>query len=129
VSDAHPDGTTRRRGRAATAAPARRLADRAATLWACAVVLFVGGDLATTLVGLRLAAVTETAPVAAAAVAAYGFGSLVALKLATVGVAGAAWRLAPDPASAGIPLGLAALGGVVSAWNVRVLLAAAVAGG
>jgi len=129
MSDAHPDGTARRRERAAAAAPARRLADRAGGLWLCAVALFVGGDLATTLVGLRLAPVTETAPLAAAAVAAHGPGALVALKLATVGLAGAAWRVVPDPASAGIPLGLAALGAAATAWNARVLLAVGVAGG
>lgn len=91
-------------------------------LWVLAVLFFGVGDLVTTVTGFQSGHVVEVGPVVAPVVERHGAGSMVLLKLAVFGVCGALWRLSPSPTRAGVPLGLATLGVLVTGWNVGVLL-------
>jgi hypothetical protein len=109
-----------------TTAPVDRLHDFRLTWWLGAVVFFVVGDLVTTLVGLRLPTVVEANPVAARLISGYGVGSVLPWKLGVFGAFYGLSRVVPAPHSIGVPLGLCALGIVVTAWNSRVILAAVI---
>jgi hypothetical protein len=92
-------------------------------LWALAVGLWVGGDSLTTAVGLASGA-SEVHPGAQATLATAGPAGLVAVKLLALagflGLFALVWRV--DRHSAlGVPLGLAVVGGAVTAWNLGVL--------
>ena len=100
------------------------LEDRTTALWGCTALFFVGGDLVTTFVGLSFAHVTERGIVPAVVIAEYGTGALIPLKLGVVGCAVALWWWTPRPHRVGVPLGLAALGVVVTLWNTLIILAA-----
>lgn len=90
-------------------------------LWVLAVLAFGAGDLATTLMGLNVAGVTEVGPVAGPLFSSLGPAGVVALKLVSlVGFYGI-WRLIPHPHAVGVPLGLAAVGIVVTCWNLVVI--------
>lgn len=91
--------------------------------WAAAVALFGAGDLLTTAIGLGMVGVIEQHPAGVALLASAGVGGLVAWKVVVLGLfaIGAAW--VPEPYELGIPLGLAVLGGSVTAWNLGVILA------
>lgn len=97
------------------------LVARATHLWVLAVLFYGVGDLATTLVGFQQPAVAEVG-VLAAALSAHGAAGFVALKTASFLLFGLFWVVIPDPYRIGIPLGLAVLGAVVTAWNTVVLL-------
>lgn len=60
--------------------------DRRAFLWGAGTALYVGGDTATTVMGLQ-AGHDEDNPVAASIIEGYGYGGLVATKIAVVAVA------------------------------------------
>lgn len=98
-------------------------------LWGLALLVYGVGDLASTLLGLRLGA-EESNPIPAAMIdAAPGFFeaalALTLWKAATVAAfAALAWRL-PSPYAAAIPLGLSLIGVVVVGWNASVLLTVA----
>lgn len=85
-------------------------------VWGCAILLFVTGDVATTAVGLELGLV-ETHPVGQTVLSSWGIAGLLALKaLAVTGL----WALAVavrDDWAVGVPLGLAALGATLTAYN------------
>jgi hypothetical protein len=97
------------------------LVTRSRLLWGLALACFVVGDGATTLVGLSTPGVSEAGPVVAPLLEHLGLAALPLLKLATVGVAYAAWRFLPQPQAVGIPVGLALVGGAATAWNLVVL--------
>ncbi len=92
--------------------------------WHGAVAFFVVGDLATTLVGLQLRTVVEAGPVVAGLVDGYGLGAVLQLKLGVVVGLYVLSRVVPRPHSVGVPLGLCALGVVVTVWNSAVIVAA-----
>jgi len=92
--------------------------------WYGAVVFFVVGDLATTFVGLRLQTVVEASPVATWLINGYGLGLIVPVKLGVVSGLYYLSRAVPHPHSIGVPLGLCALGFVVTVWNGAVIVAA-----
>lgn len=94
------------------------------TPWLLAVLLFGVGDVVTTSVGLTLPGVVEADPVARVAIDSFGVGSIVGLKLLAFGLCYAVWRTVPRPYCLGVPLGLAALGAAVTAWNVLVVVTA-----
>ncbi|MFB6073108.1 MAG: hypothetical protein ABEJ88_09085 [Halobacterium sp.] len=95
-----------------------------ASWWWRGAVLFYGfGDTLTTLVGLRSPVVVEGSPVVAAAVDAHGLWTVVPLKLLVFACAYALWVAVPRPHNVGAPLGLCALGLVLTAWNAAVLAA------
>jgi hypothetical protein len=95
-----------------------------AWLWLVAVLFFGIGDAATTTVGLNTPGVTEGAPVVASHVRRHGVVAIVVLKAATFCGCYLAWRSLPRPHSVGVPLAVAFLGVVVTAWNVAVLAVA-----
>lgn len=98
------------------------LARRERGLWIAVLFGYGLGDLLTTLVGLSTGRGAEAGPVAAGLVAEFGLPVLVVLKLTSLGTFYLAWRLLGWPARVAIPMGVAATGVFVTAWNVVVLL-------
>lgn len=98
-----------------------RLAARERVLWVLALLGYGLGDLVTTLVGLSTGRAAEAGPVAGP-VAEFGLPALVALKLASLVAFYLAWRLLPRPFRVAVPLAVAGVGAVVSAWNATVIL-------
>lgn len=94
-----------------------RLRAHQSTLWIAALLLYGLGDLVTTTVGLSQQGLDEIGPVAGPVIDAYGTPGLVVLKSGTLVGSYAAWRLLGPPHRVGIPLGLAVVGLVVTAWN------------
>lgn len=92
--------------------------------WVFAIVFFGVGDLVTTGVGLRFERVIEVGPLAAVVLQNYGIETLVPLKLVTLVFCYGLWRVTPSPHDVGVPLGLAALGVLVTLWNTYVLASA-----
>lgn len=103
------------------------LTDFSVHLWLLALVFFGAGDLLTTAVGIRFERTVEVGPLASTIVQ-YGVGPLVALKIVSIGLCGLLWRVAPRPHRVGVPLGLAALGVLVSLWNLSILFAVLASG-
>ena len=91
--------------------------------WIGAISLFGVGDLATTIVGLTLFGVAEQHPAGIAILATLGFGGLILWKAAVVGLFAGVARYLPAPHRIGVPLGLSLLGGIVTIWNLGVMLA------
>ncbi|MBX0297860.1 hypothetical protein [Haloarcula nitratireducens] len=100
------------------------LESSAAHMWILALLLFGLGDIVTTALGLHVAGVVETHPIAQVFFQYSVLGTMGALKLAVFGGFYGIWKLVPRPHSLGIPLGLAVLGGIVTSWNLRVVLVA-----
>lgn len=98
------------------------LAEHAPALWGLAVAFYGVGDLLTTLVGLHGGRAAEAGVVASALVEGYGTAAVVPLKLGSLVLLYLLWRAVPRPHSVGVPLGLAALGLLLTAWNALVLL-------
>ena len=92
-----------------------------ATLWLLAVAFFGVGDALTTGVGLAFADVSEANPVVAPLVRRSPVGAIVGTKVAVLAGSYLLWKRIPHPQRVGIPLGLAAVGIAVTAWNCRVL--------
>jgi hypothetical protein len=92
-------------------------------LWIITVLFFVAGDVLTTAVGLLQGGVAEVGPLVAPLMAEYGLAIMVPMKLLALVVCVGLWRLAPDPHSVGVPLGLAVFGVLVTGWNAGVILA------
>ncbi|MFB6080117.1 MAG: hypothetical protein ABEJ81_03870 [Haloferacaceae archaeon] len=90
-------------------------------LWLVAVLFFAVGDVATTSVGLGSGRIAEAGPVAAPLIGRYGIAALVALKVGTFGCCYLLYRVVPRPHDAGVPLGLATIGVVVTGWNLAVM--------
>ena len=92
--------------------------------WYGAIAFFLVGDTVTTLVGLQLQTTVEASPVAAWLINAHGLVLIVPLKLAVVCGFYGFYRIVPEPHNVGIPLGLCALGFVITVWNGAVIVAA-----
>lgn len=92
-------------------------------IWAIAIVFYGIGDLVTTLVGLPLEPTAEVGPLAASLYEQYGPGSMVVLKAGVFVGAYLLWRLVPSPQRIGVPLGLSALGVLVTIWNSSIIYA------
>jgi hypothetical protein len=90
-------------------------------LWILTVSFLIIGDLVTTGLGVSSGQIAEVGPLGDPIVEQYGMYGMVALKLGVLGLSFVAWKLAPDPERIGIPLGLAAIGVVVTLWNTVVL--------
>lgn len=98
------------------------LLERTTALWIGAVLLYGGGDTATTLVGLRTPHVAEAGPIVARFAGRAGIGGLFAVKIVSFAGFYLAWRVLPSPGRVGIPLALSIVGGFVTVWNLLVLL-------
>lgn len=92
--------------------------------WYGAVALFLVGDVVTTFVGLQLRTVVEASPVAVWLINAHGLPLIFPVKIAVVFGFYGMYRVVPHPHSIGVPLGLCALGFVVTVWNGAVIAAA-----
>ncbi|MGQ4556631.1 DUF5658 family protein [Halobellus sp. GM3] len=100
------------------------LEDLTTLWWYGAVVFFLVGDVVTTLAGLQLHTVVEASPVAAWLINAHGISMILPLKLVVVCGFYGIYRVIPRPHSIGVPLGLCALGFVVTVWNGAVIVSA-----
>jgi hypothetical protein len=89
-----------------------------------AVCFFGVGDVATTTVGLGLPGVTEASPYVRGFVYRHGLAGMVSLKVAALSIAFVVWRSVPRPYAVGVPLGLATIGVVLTAWNLFVVFLA-----
>jgi hypothetical protein len=100
------------------------LEDNTRLWWYGAIVFFLVGDLVTTFAGLQLRTIVEASPLAAWLINDHGLFLIVPLKLAVVCGFYGFYRVVPDPHNLGVPLGLCALGFVVTVWNGAVIAAA-----
>lgn len=91
-------------------------------LWGVAVLFFGIGDVVSTVMGLNAGGLAEVGPLVAPIIAEYGVVSLIWLKVGTFGICYLLWRFTPSPHRLGVPLGLATLGVLVTAWNVSLIL-------
>jgi hypothetical protein len=91
-------------------------------LWAAALVAYGVGDTVTTMVGVASGKAAEAGPLAGPIVEAFGLGGLIALKIAVLVAFYAIYLLARTPGRVAVPLALALVGGVVTVWNLLVLL-------
>ena len=92
--------------------------------WQGAVAFFLLGDSLTTFVGYQMHTVVEASPVAAWFISSHGMLLLVPVKVAVVCGFYGLYRATPRPHNIGVPLGLCALGFVVTVWNSAVIVAA-----
>lgn len=90
--------------------------------WLVAVVWFGIGDLVTTGVGLGHQGVVEANPVVVPLLATASLVALVGLKCAVIGGCYLLSKQGPAAVGVGVPVCLATLGALVTAWNLHVLL-------
>jgi len=91
------------------------------TLWLLALGFFVGGDLVTTGLGLRLGAV-ESNPVPRLLFNTGGIAAFFAVKLALVSGGTLAYHfIVPTGWRVGIPLGLITVGVIATTWDAVLL--------
>lgn len=95
--------------------------DRTALAWGAVALFFVIGDLATTAVGLSTGVATEAGPVVGPIVDQYGLAVTVPLKATAVACCVLLWWVTPERYAQGVPIGTAAVGVLVTAWNVSIL--------
>lgn len=93
-------------------------------LWIAAVVLYGVGDTVTTFWGLSTGGVAEAGPIAGPLIEAYGRAALLGIKAAVFLLFYAVWRALRTPGRVAVPLALALVGGVVTAWNLVVIASA-----
>jgi hypothetical protein len=101
--------------------PFELLADAERPLWVAAVLLYGVGDTATTFWGLSAGGAAEAGPIAGAFIHAYGPVALLGLKAVVFTLFYLAWRVLRTPGRTAVPLALAVVGGLVTAWNLLVL--------
>lgn len=104
--------------------PADSPRSAAVHLWPVAVLGFGVGDIVTTVVGLQLVGVVELNPLVIGLLRVSALGTMVGLKLLVLCGGYLLWRRLPRTSAVGVPLGLAVLGVVVTAWNLHVVLRA-----
>ncbi len=100
------------------------LAEHDTRLWIAAFILYGIGDTVTTMWGLSTGGVAEAGPIAAPLIASYGPYVLLVVKAATFIVFYGIWRVLRTPGRIAVPLALAAVGGIVTAWNLTVIATA-----
>jgi hypothetical protein len=100
------------------------LSARERAVWVAAIVLYGVGDTATTYWGLSAGGVSEAGPVVAPLMVAYGPAALLGVKAAVFAGFYLVWRAVRTPGRVAIPLALATVGTVVTAWNLVVVATA-----
>jgi len=93
-------------------------------LWVVTFLFFFLGDLVTTGIGISMGEIVEVGPIADPIIYQYEFYGMIALKFLVMGISYGLWRLVPDPARVGVPLGLAVVGVLVTGWNSMVIVSA-----
>ncbi len=91
-------------------------------LWVIALICFGVGDIVTTMAGLSAGHLVEAGPFVAPFINRFGLAALISLKTAAFGISLLLWKFTPRPHAVGVPLGLATLGVLVTAWNAYLLL-------
>lgn len=91
-------------------------------LWAGATLTFCVGDLATTAIGISLLGAVEANHLPALLIDGVGLWALVPLKLLAMALFAALYVHGPEEWRVGVPLALLAVGLVIMANNVHVLL-------
>jgi len=100
----------------------RSLTPSETAAWLMALVLFVGGDMATTALGLRLGAV-ESNPVALLGITELGlWPAMLSAKAVVVGWTVGCWHYSPDRYRIIFPIVLMLLGLGIVTWNTWVIL-------
>lgn len=94
------------------------LGGRDVQVWVVAILLYGIGDTATTLWGLSAGGVAEAGPVAKPLIEAYGPRALLLVKAVVFGSFYMVWVMLRTPGRIAVPLALALVGGVVTAWNL-----------
>ena len=94
------------------------LGGRNVQVWVVAILLYGIGDTATTLWGLSVGGVAEAGPVAKPLIEAYGPHALLFVKAVVFGSFYLVWAGLRTPGRIAVPLALALVGGVVTAWNL-----------
>lgn len=100
------------------------LAARQRVVWAAAILLYGVGDTVTTFWGLSTGGIAEAGPVAAPLMEAHGRFVLLGVKAVTFTAFYLLWRLVRTPGRVAVPLALATVGALVTAWNVAVITSA-----
>jgi hypothetical protein len=90
-------------------------------LWIAAILLYGVGDTATTLWGLSVGGIVEAGPIARPLIETYGPRALLLVKAMVFGAFYVAWVMLRTPGRIAVPLALALVGGVVTAWNLFVV--------
>lgn len=111
-------------GRASAGDAFELLAAHDRQVWVAAVVLYGIGDTATTFWGLSAGGIAEAGPVAAPLIETYGRVALLGIKAVTFAAFYALWRILRTPGRVAVPLALATVGAIVTAWNVLVVAGA-----
>lgn len=93
-------------------------------VWIAALVLYGVGDTVTTLWGLSTVGVAEAGPIAGVVIDTHGQYALVLLKAAVFPTFYLVWRILRTPGRIAVPLALALVGAVVTAWNLIVITTA-----
>lgn len=91
-------------------------------IWVLAVLFYGFGDVITTFLGLQASGVTELSPLLSQFSSPGIYLALLGLKLLAFASCFLLWLLIPEPHRLGAPLGLAAVGLLVTGWNSIVLL-------
>ena len=89
--------------------------------WGLAVLFFGIGDVVTTVIGSQLSGVVELSPVLSQFDGPALYVAMIGLKLVVFMVCFLLSTQLPSPHSLGAPITLAALGFVVTLWNLTVL--------
>ncbi|WP_211694186.1 DUF5658 family protein [Natronomonas salina] len=100
------------------------LATRQRRVWLAAILLYGVGDTVTTFWGLSTGGIAEAGPVAAPLMEAHGRFVLLGVKVVTFGAFYLLWRLVRTPGRVAVPLALATVGALVTAWNLVVISSA-----
>lgn len=93
-------------------------------IWIAAIVLYGVGDTVTTFWGLSAGGIAEAGPIAGPFIEAYGRPALLGIKAVVFPSFYVLWRGLRTPGRVAVPLALALVGGVVTAWNLLIVASA-----
>ena len=99
-----------------------RLVDNEHILWSIAVLLYGAGDTSTTLWGFSTEGADEIGPLVGPLVDLYGISGLFIAKIVSLFVFVLIWYLLWKSTRVAVPLALIVVGGVVTVWNLYVVL-------
>lgn len=102
----------------------KALAERERLLWVAAICLYGVGDGVTTAWGLTATGVAEAGPLAGPVIEHYGKVAFLGFKAVLVACFYGVWSLLRSSGRVGIPLTLVLVGGVVTVWNLAVIISA-----
>ena len=89
--------------------------------WILALVTFVGGDVLTTLIGLRVPGVIESHPVGLYLLELGGAAAMAVAKISVLSISYLLYRSVPARWRVGVPIGLSVVGLLVTANNLTVI--------